>query len=87
MKRTVPLILGLFVLAGIWLGPLPRLAGQAFSAHMAMHMGIVAIAAPLLALGIAGGALDPVSPDPDLCPGAYCGLGMAYPGPASLREA
>ena len=68
MKRPVPLILGLFVLAGIWLGPLPRLAGQAFSAHMAMHMGVVAIAAPLLALGIAGGALDPVRKWPALFP-------------------
>ena len=68
MKRPVLLILGLFALAGIWLGPLPQLAGQAFSAHMTMHMGVVAIAAPFLALGIAGGSLDPVRKWPALFP-------------------
>lgn len=51
---------GLLLLAAIWLGPLPQLAQRAFSAHMTMHMGVVAVAAPLLAFGIAGGRLDPV---------------------------
>lgn len=50
---------GLLILAAIWLGPLPGLARQAFFAHMLMHMGVVAIAAPVLALGIAGGRFDP----------------------------
>lgn len=59
MKRTCQ-ILGVLVLAGLWLGPLPAMTRQSFAAHMALHMGVVAIAAPLLAIGFTGGALDPV---------------------------
>jgi putative membrane protein len=43
---------------------------------MAMHMGVVAVAAPLLALGIAGGRLDPVRKAP----------GLFAPLPASVLE-
>jgi cytochrome c oxidase assembly factor CtaG len=57
----ISLAVGLVVLAGAWLGPLRSLASQAFSAHMTMHLSVVAIAAPLIAFGIAGGRLDPVS--------------------------
>lgn len=60
MKRRVLLILGFLALAGLWLGPLPGWAQHAFAAHMTLHMGIVAIAAPLLALGVAGTSFDPV---------------------------
>lgn len=70
------LALGLLILAGIWLGPLPELAQQAFYAHMAMHMGVVAVAAPLIALGAAGRRLDPVRRFPHLFP----------PIPASVVE-
>jgi putative membrane protein len=59
MRRTL-LILGSLLLAALWFGPLPQLAQRAFFAHMIMHMGVVAVAAPLLALGIAGGRFDPV---------------------------
>ncbi|MES2695006.1 MAG: cytochrome c oxidase assembly protein [Verrucomicrobiota bacterium] len=59
MQRAL-FFFGLLVLAGLWLGPLPRMAQHSFSAHMALHMGVVAVAAPLLALGWAGRALDPV---------------------------
>lgn len=52
------LLPGLLALACAWLSPLPRI--DAFSAHMSMHMLVVACAAPLLALGIAGGPFDPV---------------------------
>lgn len=48
------------LLALIWFGPLPRLSHTSFAAHMTMHMGVVAIAAPLLSLGVAGGRFDPV---------------------------
>ena len=48
----------------MWLGPLPQLARRAFFAHMTMHMGVVAVAAPLLALGVAGGRFDPVRKAP-----------------------
>ena len=66
--RNAWLILGLLALAGVWLGPLPQLAHRAFFAHMAMHMGVVAIAAPFLAFGIAGRSLDPVRKWPALFP-------------------
>ncbi len=51
---------GGIVLAAAWLGPLPGLSRHSFTAHMAMHMSVVAIACPLLAHGIAGGAIDPL---------------------------
>lgn len=65
MRRTA-LIAGLAVLAAAWLGPLPGLAREAFWAHMTMHMAVVAVAAPLLALGLAGGRWDPVPRAPRL---------------------
>jgi putative membrane protein len=65
MRRGV-IAIGLLILAAIWLGPLPQLARQAFFAHMLMHMGVVAVAAPLLALGIAGGHLDATRQAPRL---------------------
>lgn len=55
-----PGAIGAGVLAALWLGPLPALAGEAFTAHMTIHMGVVAVAAPLLALSVAGGPADPV---------------------------
>jgi putative membrane protein len=56
----------LVALGASWAGVLAWLAPGGFSAHMAMHMGVVAIAAPLLALGVAGGPLDPVRRSPAL---------------------
>jgi len=61
-------VCGLLTLAGLWLGPLPELARGSFSAHMTLHMGVVALAAPLLALGLADGRLDPVRSAPGLLP-------------------
>ena len=58
------LIVGALTLAALWCGPLPRLARGAFFAHMTMHMGVVAVAAPLLALGIAGQWFAPVRKAP-----------------------
>jgi len=58
--RALLVTLGMLVLAGVWLGPLQQLAPGHFAAHMTMHMGVVAVAAPLLALGLAGGRFDPV---------------------------
>jgi putative membrane protein len=65
MRRTL-FMFGLLGLAAVWLGPLPQLARQAFWAHMTMHMGVVAVAAPLLAVGVAGGRLDPARKVPRL---------------------
>lgn len=58
MMQRALLVLGVITLAAAWLGPLPALAPSYFSAHMTMHMAVVAVAAPLLAFGTAGGRLD-----------------------------
>lgn len=76
MRRAALLALGLLALAFAWLGPARWLAPGPFSAHMTMHMTVVAVAAPLLALGLAGGGLDPVRRWPALFP----------PVPASIVE-
>ncbi len=75
MRRTL-LTFGLLTLAAAWLTALPEIARGAFWAHMTMHMLVVAVAAPLLALGVAGGRLDPVRHAPRLFP----------PIPASVVE-
>ena len=59
MKRAA-LALALLTLAMSWLGPLPKHAQHAFAAHMAMHVLVVAVAAPLLALWLANTTRDPV---------------------------
>jgi len=59
-------IAGSVTLAYAWLGPLPEMATHAFYAHMTLHMLVVAIAAPLLALAMAGLAVDPVRRVPAL---------------------
>jgi putative membrane protein len=64
--RTTVLALGLIGLAMAWLGPLPHLAAHSFAAHMTLHMLIVAVAAPLLALAAAGTMWDPVRLAPRL---------------------
>jgi putative membrane protein len=48
-----PIAAGLALLGFLWFGPLPQMARGSFSAHMVMHMGVVAVAAPLIAFGIA----------------------------------
>lgn len=53
MKRAC-LILGLLALAVIWAGPLLSAWRGSFAAHMLAHMGVVAIAAPLIAIGASG---------------------------------
>ncbi|MFZ5677122.1 MAG: cytochrome c oxidase assembly protein [Pseudomonadota bacterium] len=52
MKRLC-LFLGLICLGGIWLGPLLTVWRESFAAHMLAHMGVVAVAAPLVAVGLA----------------------------------
>jgi putative membrane protein len=60
--RLVPCTLGLLTLAVAWSG----VAGHSFSAHMSVHMAVVAVAAPLLAIGIAESRWDPVRRSPVL---------------------
>jgi putative membrane protein len=74
--RKTSLVLGLAVLALAWLGPLPMLARHSFAAHMTAHIAVVAIAAPLLALAIAGTRSDPVRAMPSI----------VSPIPASMIE-
>jgi len=66
VTRVVASILGLAILAFSWLGPLPALARESFAAHMTLHITIVAVAAPLLALAMAGTMVDPVRTAPSL---------------------
>jgi putative membrane protein len=66
MRRALAAALGLLALAIAWLGPLRAITPGPFAAHMTMHMGVVAIAAPLLALALAGSQLDPVPRAPRL---------------------
>ncbi|GAA5505824.1 cytochrome c oxidase assembly protein [Novipirellula caenicola] len=67
---------GWIVLAAAWLGPLPELATQSFAAHMTLHMAVVAVAAPMLSVAIAGKRFDPVIRFP----------GPFSPVPASVGE-
>lgn len=53
MTARVPLWLGLAILAFAWAGPLPRLVPASFAAHMTLHMLVVAVAVPLVAIGLA----------------------------------
>jgi putative membrane protein len=43
---------GCALLATVWLGPLLGPDRASFAAHMLAHMGVVAVAAPLLAIGL-----------------------------------
>ena len=76
MTRGAWLAAGLLVLAAAWLGPLPAMSRHSFASHMTMHVGVIAIAVPLLALGIRGSSRDPVRRFPRLF----------SPIPASLLE-
>jgi putative membrane protein len=67
LKSHIFLASGGLLLLSVWVWPLPALRLPAFSAHMTAHMVVVAVAAPLLALGVAGGRFDPVVRAPRLC--------------------
>lgn len=65
-RQHALLAFGLLVLGAAWLGPLPGLSRHLFAAHMGMHVSVVAIAAPLIAAGLAGARMDPVRHAPAL---------------------
>ena len=50
---------GVAALVAVW-GVLPWIAAPPFAAHMVMHMTVVAVAAPLIVMAVAGGPWDPV---------------------------
>lgn len=64
--RVLLLAGGALVAAALWLGPLPALSRTSFTAHMGLHMALVAVVAPLLALAVAGGRADPARARPRL---------------------
>ncbi|TWT94320.1 cytochrome c oxidase assembly protein [Neorhodopirellula pilleata] len=68
--------LGWLVLLVAWMGPLPELAQVSFAAHMTLHMAVVAVAAPLISIGVAGMRFDPVKRFPS----------WFAPVPASIAE-
>ncbi|ANK77483.1 MULTISPECIES: cytochrome c oxidase assembly protein [Ensifer] len=51
--RVLWLANGCLLLAVIWLGPLLSAWRGSVTAHMLAHMGVVAVAAPLIAIGVA----------------------------------
>jgi putative membrane protein len=63
------LLSGLIILALLWLGPLPHLSRTAFSPGMITHLGVVALAAPLIAYGISRMVPHPI-------PGVSLALGV-----------
>lgn len=52
--RRICLASGGALLAVIWFGPLLRAWRESFAAGMIAHMGVVAVAAPLIAIGLRG---------------------------------
>jgi putative membrane protein len=74
--RTWYLLGAVSVFGSAWFGPLPDLARESFAAHMTLHIAVVAVAAPLLALAMAGTRADPVRLIPHI----------VAPVPASMFE-
>lgn len=73
--RAAMALAGFLVLAAVWAMPATKFIGP-FSHHMTSHMLLVTVAAPLLALSIAGTRIDPAARWPALL----------SPVPASLVE-
>jgi putative membrane protein len=68
VTQRVTVGLGVLVLAFAWAHLGGASEHQPYSAYMAAHMAVVAIASPLLALGAAGSSWDPVRRWPRLFP-------------------
>lgn len=57
--RAASFLLACLLLLGAWSGPLPEMTMSSFAAHMVLHVTLVAIAAPLIAVAVAGTRFDP----------------------------
>jgi putative membrane protein len=66
VRRAALASLGIATLALAWAPWTSSLLGHGFTAHMARHMAVVAVAAPLIALGVAGSRADPSRERPGL---------------------
>lgn len=66
--KAVAAISGAVLLAVLWGGPFLDAWRESFAAHMSVHMGVVALAAPLLAIGISGTRWDPTIGRPWISP-------------------
>lgn len=75
MHRT-SLSVALLLLAAAWYGPLPQAAVGSFAAHMTLHMIVVAVVSPFVAMAVAGSRFDPAA----VAPGLFAAI------PASLVE-
>jgi putative membrane protein len=60
VKRTL-CAFGVVALGAVWFGPLPARSSHSFAAHMTVHMTVVAIAAPLIALSLSRTKFDPAA--------------------------
>jgi putative membrane protein len=49
----IPFAAGLAILALLWMGPLAPMSRTSFAAHMLLHIGVVAVAAPFLGYALA----------------------------------
>ena len=58
MSRVFILV-GIVVLVFAWAGPLPSLIPGSFAAHMVLHMSVVGVGVPLLAIGLAMRSTSP----------------------------
>ncbi len=62
--RRGSFVLACLILAAAWAGPLPQMTTGSFTAHMVLHVALVAVVAPLIAFGLAGTAYDPTGHAP-----------------------
>lgn len=66
MTRRIALAAGALTLVIAWVEPLTAMAPRGFLGHMGLHVAVVAVAAPLLAVGLAGTRADPTARLPRL---------------------
>jgi len=66
--KTVSLMAGLMLIVVLWGGVLPFADRSSFTIHMIVHMGVVACAAPLIAIGLSGSRFDFPSRSPWFSP-------------------
>ena len=52
LSARILIAVGAAVLVFAWAGPLPRLVPESFAAHMMLHMSVVGLGVPLVAIGL-----------------------------------